>query len=303
MEIHQLRYFVAIAETGGFSRAARRCCVSQPSLSQQIMKLEDELGKKLFDRLGRSIAMTDAGKALLPRAKKILRDLQEARNAVDQEVDDETGQINIGIIPTMAPFLLQRSVAAFQKMHPEATISLTEDMTHRLIEQLVQAEIDVAIMSLPIDNNLIDVEELATEPLYLAVAKNGPLGAQDTISMDQLAKEPFIMLHEAHCLGDQIQNFCYSKKISPQIICRTAQVSTVQGCIAKGLGVSMIPQMAAREDISGLVAYKEIEGEAPVRAVAAAKHSGRAPSKLVRSYIDSVSAVLDRILTKDRISA
>ncbi|NNE08629.1 MAG: LysR family transcriptional regulator [Gemmatimonadetes bacterium] len=303
MEIHQLRYFVAIAETGGFSRAARRCCVSQPSLSQQIMKLEDELGKKLFDRLGRSIAMTDAGKALLPRAKRILRDLQEARNAVDQEVDDETGQINIGIIPTMAPFLLQRSVAAFQKIHPEATISLSEDMTHRLIEQLVQAEIDVGIMSLPIDNNLIDYEELGSEILYLAVAKNGPLDAQPVVSIDSLADEPFIMLHEAHCLGDQIQNFCYSRKISPPVICKTAQISTVQGCVAKGLGVSMIPQMAAREDDSGLVAYKTIEGENPIRAIAAATHSGRAPSKLVRSYIECVQGVLDRIGTKDRLSA
>ncbi len=303
MEIHQLRYFVAIAETGGFSRAARRCCVSQPSLSQQIMKLEDELGKKLFDRLGRSIAMTDAGKALLPRAKQILRELQEARNAVDQEVDDETGQINIGIIPTMAPFLLQRSVAAFQEVHPEVTISLSEDMTHRLIEQLVQAEIDVGIMSLPIDNNLIDYEELASEPLFLAVAANGPLAEQAAIKMDSLEDEPFIMLHEAHCLGDQIQNFCYSRKISPQVICRTAQISTVQGCVAKGLGVSMIPQMAAREDSSGLISYKTIEGEAPMRAIVAATHSGRAPSKLVRSYIDCVQGVLDRIGTKDRMSA
>ena len=120
MELHQLLYFVAVAETGGFSRAAERCHVAQPSLSQQVQKLEHELGQPLFDRLGRGVTLTEAGRALLPRARVILAEVQQIKRSLRQEIQDGYGQLAVGVIPTVAPYLLPGIIRRFSELYPKA---------------------------------------------------------------------------------------------------------------------------------------------------------------------------------------
>src|SRR5258707_1841022 len=150
MELHQLRYVCAVAETGSFSRAAEQTHVSQPSLSQQILKLEDELGARLFDRLGRSVRLTDLGKAFLPRARAVLRELEAARGDVVERKDSVAGALSVGVIPTIAPYFLPLQLTAFTPEFRQAQLTIVDASTPVLLDRLRASTVDVAILALPI---------------------------------------------------------------------------------------------------------------------------------------------------------
>ena len=146
MEIHQLRYFLAVAETGSFTAAAKRCHVAQPSLSQQVRRLEEQTGFRLFDRLPKGAALTDAGRALLPRARRILADVADAAAAVADDLETGRGALVVGAIPTMAPYLLPAMAPRFLRRFPECELTLVEDYTERLLDKLIDQSIDMAIL-------------------------------------------------------------------------------------------------------------------------------------------------------------
>src|SRR5271169_1179549 len=161
MELQQLRYFCAIAETGNFSRAAQQTHVSQPSLSQQIRKLEDELGARLFDRLGRSVRLTELGQAFLPRARAVLRDLEAARGEVAERKTAIEGPLCVGVIPTIAPYFLPPLLAAFSRKYPRARVTVVEEITPLLLEKLRAGSVDVAIVALPLNVRGHEFESVA----------------------------------------------------------------------------------------------------------------------------------------------
>ena len=288
MEIHQLEYFVAIIETGGFSRAAERCNVAQPSLSQQIKKLENEVGQLLFDRLGRKVVLTEAGKMLLPRARTILGELQDIRVEMYTGIQDEKGTLTVGFIPTIAPFVLPGVIRRFSREYPEATLEVHEDLTENLVAKIAAAEMDVGITSLPIKNKLIQTEELLTEPLFVAASQKYDIVNWAAIRVKELEDFPFIALSEVHCLGEQVQSFCYQQDVDLNIVCHTAQLSTVQNCVALGLGVSLVPHALALNDPTNQVLYRAISDSAPQRKIAASVHARRRLSYLSRAFIEIV---------------
>ncbi len=288
MEIHQLEYFVAIVETGGFSRAAERCDVAQPSLSQQIKKLENEIGEPLFDRLGRKVVLTDVGKLLLPRARKILEELQGIKVDLQSEIRDGHGNLTVGFIPTIAPFVLPGVIRIFSQEFPNAKLEVHEGLTDDLIEKIISAELDVGITSLPIKNKLIRTEELLTEPLLVAASHKYDIVNRAAIRIKELDELPFIALSEVHCLGEQVQTFCYQQDVDLNIVCHTAQLSTVQNCVALGLGVSLVPHALALKDPSDQVMYRSINDPTPERKIAAAVHTRRRLSYLGKKFIEIV---------------
>jgi len=297
MELHQLRYFVAVAESGGFSKAARRCYVAQPSLSQQIIKLEQELGQRLFERLGRHVALTEAGRALLPRARLVLREAEGIKSGIIEDVDAGVGVLSAGFIPTIAPYLLPGALKRFYAGYPRARISLQENLTDRLVRGIVDLEIEVAVMSLPIENSLITTEPLFDDPLYLALSPGHELLKSDIRAKD-LRNIPFIALDEDHCLGEQVNNFCYERQINPEIVCRTWNLSTIQHCVSFGNGVSLVPLMMVLTDTSNTCIYRPIKGRSPKRTVVAAWHRDRKLSRLAREFIgmvkDEYASLLER---------
>ncbi len=246
MEMHQLRYVVSVARTGNFSRAAEQCHVSQPSLSQQIQKLEEELGEKLFDRLKRHVKLTAVGENFVLRATRIL---EEAENA-SRECRDVQGLVHgtvvIGVLPTIAPYLLPRVIAVFAKKHPGLEVVVHEETTAQLLKLAAACEIDVAIASLPIADERFAKETLLSEELLLAVPTGHPLAKQRKVQAADLESERFILMKEGHCLGDQVLRFCDRREIQPRVSLRSTQIETIKALVRAGLGISSFPRWPSR---------------------------------------------------------
>ena len=287
---------MAVAETGGFSRAAQRCNVTQPSLSQQIMKLEREIGEKLFDRLGRTITLTEAGQVLLPRARSILAEVQKIEQGLNQEIDEGYGHLAVGFIPTIAPFLLPNVIKRFAESYPYAELSVYEDFTDALVNSILEGKLDIGIMSLPINNKLIVTEEICTELLLVASSHRHDLIKRASLKTKELEDFPFIALSEIHCLGEQVHSFCYQQDVNLEIVCYTSQLSTVHSCVALGLGVSLVPQILAATDASNQLKYHATSDIKPRRKIVAASHSGRLQSFLAQQFVDLVQDEYNRLI-------
>jgi LysR family transcriptional regulator, hydrogen peroxide-inducible genes activator len=272
MEMHQLRYFVAVAQTGNFSRAAERCHVSQPSLSQQIAKLEHRLGQPLLNRLGRKATLTDAGRLLLERATAILAEVEDVEHRLKDADDPKGGRLAIGAIPTVAPYLLPPALENFVQRNPNVVLTIHEDVTKHLIQGVAEGNLDLAVVALPIDDERLHVEALMTEPLLLAMGRRHPLNRRRRITVQDLNKERFILLNEMHCLGEQVMSFCRANECLPQIACRSAQIGTVQKLIALGQGISLLPDMARRADGSPSLVYRSLATNQPQRTIAVVWH-------------------------------
>jgi LysR family hydrogen peroxide-inducible transcriptional activator len=286
MELHQLRYFVAVAELGHFTRAAKRCFVTQPSLSQQIGKLEEELGKPLFDRLGRVVRLTEAGRSLYEQAVTILASVEEAKRQVGGAAAEKGGVVTVGAIPTVAPFLLPSLASAFQRRYPGSRIVIYEDLTAHVIENCLRGELDVGVLALPVPDPRLHAEPLFEEELLLAMPAGHALARKRRVTMDDLNGQPFILLSEMHCLGQQIVAFCNQESCSPFMVCRSAQLLTVQELVSVGHGVSLLPAMACEFDRHSRRTYRRLSGPAPSRTLGLIWHKQRYQQPPVRWFID-----------------
>ena len=213
MEIHQLRYFVAVADEGSFSRAAAKVRVAQPSLSQQIRKLEAEVGQPLFDRLPRSVVLTEAGRCLIDYARQILASIGDARRCVDELKGEVAGKVAVGAIPTIAPYVLPELVVTFQKHYPDVTLEIVEDVTDAITRRIEAGELDVALASTCRPSPTLRRESVGTEPLLALVPEKHPLAKKDLVEFDDLKSQRFLLLHEMHCLSQQVNHLLESRRL------------------------------------------------------------------------------------------
>lgn len=246
MEVHQLRYFCAVARHGTFTRASEVEHVAQPSLSQQILKLEAELGARLFDRLPRSAKLTVFGKAFLPKAERILRELEEAKTELQEMTGNEKGDVVVGIIPTIAAYLLPKLLKGFSARHPLITIKIIEDITPTLLQRLHNGAIDLAIAALPIAESDLDTEELFEEKFYAVLPKAHRRASSKSISLTELNREPFLLLKEGHCFRDSLIAACHKSKVTPSVVFESGQFATILAMVSAGMGVSAVPAMAVQ---------------------------------------------------------
>jgi DNA-binding transcriptional LysR family regulator len=246
MEIHQLRYFVAVADEGSFSRAAAKVRVAQPSLSQQIRKLEAEVGQPLFDRLPRSVVITEAGRCLLEYARQILASIGDARRCVDELTGKIAGDVAVGAIPTIAPYVLPELVVTFQKHYPDVTLHIVEDVTAGIARRIEAGELDVALASTCQKSPTLRIERLGNEPLLALVPEEHPLVKQTVITFDDLKSQRFLLLHEMHCLSQQVNHLLEARRLHPEIALAGSQLSTIANMVAAGIGVSIVPQMMVK---------------------------------------------------------
>ncbi len=247
MEIHQLRYFCAVARNGTFTRAAQAERVAQPSLSQQILKLEAELGAKLFDRLSKSVRLTPFGAAFLPKAERILRELSEAKTEIMEMSGTDKGVITVGAIPTVAPYLLPSVLGSFSRLHPAITINIVEDTTPVLIERLHAGSIDLAIAALPLDSADLSSTVLFHEPFYLVIPTAHPFASRRSIRLEEIPKESrFLLLKEGHCFRESTIEACRKSNVSPNIVFESGQFATILALVSAGMGISAVPRMAVQ---------------------------------------------------------
>ncbi len=268
MELHQLRYVLAVAQAGNFSRAAERCHVSQPSLSQQILKLEEELGERLFDRRRQQSRLTAAGERFLPRAARILDEITEAKREARESHDLVRGEVSVGVLPTIAPYFLPPVVAAFRRKYPGVTVVIHEETTAVLRKLAAGYEIDFALASLPFSDAQMEVVTLFSEELLLAVPPGHPLARQRKIPAPEVGRHPLVVMKEEHCLGDQVLDFCAKRSLRPEVISRSAQIETIQSLVVAGLGISLIPAMAGK-CAGRRPVYRSISGRRPERVIVA----------------------------------
>ena len=269
MELQQLRYLLAVAKTGNFSRAAESCHVAQPSLSQQIQKLEGELGARLVDRLKRRAVLTKAGEALASRAARILSEVDAARRDAEESDSMARGQVTVGVLPTIAPYLLPPVLSAFGKAWPGMEVIVQENTTALLLQMCEACELDLAIVSEPAPPPKLAGEMLFSEELLLALPRDHRLAKQAKIRLSDLDSERFILMKEGHCLGDQALKFCDRQDFHPQITFRSAQLETIHALVMAGLGISLVPAMARTKGRDAKVVYRSLEKPRPTRSVMA----------------------------------
>lgn len=267
MELHQLRYVLAVAKTGNFSRAAEQCHVSQPSLSQQIQKLEDELGERLFSRLKRVAVPTAAGEALVARAARILGEIDAAHRDVADTSNLQRGRVSVGVIPTIAPYLLPRVLTALARDCPGLEVEIHENNTAELLVAAAACELDLAILSLPIHDERFVKEALFDEELLLALPPGHRLEKKATVKLADLEEEQFILMKEGHCLGDQALRLCDRHGLHPQVVLRSAQLETVQALVMAGVGISLIPAMARDPKRTAQPVYRSLLAPKPKRTI------------------------------------
>src|ERR1700723_2768445 len=286
MEIQQLRYVCAVADTGNFSRAAERCQVAQPSLSQQILKLEEDLGAKLFDRLGRSVRVTEAGRAFIPRARAILEQMDEARSSVAANNTDLRGSVAVGVIPTVAPYLMPAYTASFAKKFPDAKLRIIEETTSVLVEGLRDLSIDVAILALPLRHKDLELFPIRTEPLFAALSRNHPRAGAKSLALKDLRGESFVMLRDGHCFRDLSIDTCTRARITPHIAFESGQFSSLLGMVAAGVGVSLVPEMAI--DRSANCGYVRLSDPQATRTIVTAVLRGRSFNRVQQAFVSGI---------------
>jgi LysR family transcriptional regulator, hydrogen peroxide-inducible genes activator len=292
MELHQLRYFVAVADEGSFSRAAAKVRVAQPSLSQQIRKLEAEIGQPLFDRLPRSVVLTEAGRCLLEYARQILASIGDARRCVDELKGKIAGDVAVGAIPTIAPYVLPELVVTFQNHYPDVTLHIVEDVTEGITRRIEAGELDVALASTCPRSPTLRVELLGREPLLALVPEGHPLAKQTVVSFDDLKSQRFLLLHEMHCLSQQVHHLLESRRLLPEIALAGSQLSTIANMVAAEIGVSIVPQMMVNHQATPGCVSLPFAAPVPERELNVLYNPLRFQSKAAAAFREETAAAL-----------
>jgi DNA-binding transcriptional LysR family regulator len=275
MELYQLEYFLEAARQRNFTRAAARLHLAQAALSEQIRKLESELGTPLFNRGRRETVLTAAGETLRHHAEALLDRADAARRAVQDLVGLRGGRLTIGAIPSVSACLLPAAIAAFRKHHPLVELALFEGTSEAVAQWVESGRVEFGIVQLPTTGGSFDEDLLLTEPFVALVAKTHAAAKQRSISLAKLAHEPFV-LYKGRARDTAIAA-CRAAGFEPRIACESSELETIRSLVAVGLGVAILPQLATRHPAANCVAVR-LRGDTVERQVAVLSRSGHTAS-------------------------
>lgn len=289
--VQQLRYAVAVADAHHFGRAARACFVSQPALSTQVRELEARLGVQVFERTSRGVLVTPAGAEVIDRARRILREIDDLCEAAADAGGELGGSVRLGVIPTIAPYVLPRAIPLIEQAHPGVELYLREDRTDALLAHLQAGELDLLLLALPL--NRPGVEELALydEPFLLAVPEHHALARQRRCTVAALAHERLVLLEEGHCLRDQALAVCDLAGRDGLVEVQGTSLPTVVQMVGSGLGVTLLPATAIERDVhpGERVVVRNLRPTPPTRTVGLAWRSSSARSAAYRQLGDLIT--------------
>ncbi len=246
MTLQQLQYIVAVADHGQFSKAARHCHVTQPTLTMMVRKLEDELGVTIFQRGAQPARATAEGAGLIDQARVVIREAGQLRDLVKEMRTGTSGSYRIGIIPTLAPYLLPLFLARFADGHPQTTLSIDERKTSRILKALRNGQIDIGILAGPFEADDLEVFELFHEPFLAYLPLGHRLLKQKRITRKDLRKAPLWVLSEGHCLRNQALSLCQhpSSAGHKNILYSTGSIETLKRMVSSGSGITLVPELS-----------------------------------------------------------
>lgn len=298
MNIRDLRYLVALADLKHFGRAAEACHVSQPTLSTQLKKLEDELGVSLIERAPRRIMLTDAGKNIAERARKILSEVEQLREAARQAADPEAGSIRLGLFPTLGPYLLPHVVPRLRARFPRLELLLVEEKTEVIVRMLREGKLDAGILALPIHADQLHVELLFEEPFLLAVPEHHRLAHREHLSLRDLADESLLLLEEGHCLRDQALDVCHLAGAGEKSGFRATSLETLRQMVAANVGITLLPMLAIKPPVprSDTIKLLQFEDAKPSRQVAMVWRKSSALEPFLMKIVEVMRGLPDQLL-------
>jgi LysR family transcriptional regulator, hydrogen peroxide-inducible genes activator len=264
--LRQLRYFDALARHGHFGRAAEACAISQPALSMQIKEMEEALGGVLLERSARQVALTRFGEELLQRVRDILRSVDELGDFARASQDRLAGRLRVGMIPTIAPYLLPKVIENLARLHPELDIHVRETLTPRLIKEVAEGRLDTAIVALPVSEP--SLTEIALFKENFLLVRPGDQKGTPVPSRESLREMKLLLLEEGHCFRDQALSFCNMQSSPPREMLDASSLSTLVQMVGAGIGVTLIPEMAvAVETRSASVSVARFRNPQPSRTI------------------------------------
>jgi LysR family hydrogen peroxide-inducible transcriptional activator len=290
MNLRDLRYFVALADTRHFGKAAERSFVSQPTLSAQIKKLETYLGVQLIERQPRKVTLTETGAKILPLARRILQESDEIVSLARNEHDPLSGKLKVALIPTIGPYLLPLVTRKLRKQLPRLKLMLYEHQTQPLLEKLRAGDIDLGILALPVPLDGLEARPLYLESFTLAVPTSSPLAKKATIKLDDLNGESLLLLEDGHCLRDQALDVCSRIDVKESEDYRATSLETLRQMVAAGLGITLLPELATRGPFgSGQgLQVKQFARPVPSRSVGAVWRKSTARTEAITAVCDVI---------------
>lgn len=269
MNFRDLEYLIAVDEERHFHRAAERCFVSQPTLSGQLKKLEEELGVLLVERNNRQVSMTEAGEAVVKHARTVLAEVNTIKNVASYYHDPMVGDVRVGIIPTVAPYLLPIIMPKLNKAFPKLKIWLYEYQTQVLLDKLQKFELDFLILALPIEKHDFTEFDLFREPFRLAVNKTETLAKKKQINLGDIANEELLLLEEGHCLRGHILDVCLLAGVKEDGQYHATSLETLRHMVGEGMGMTLIPELAvpAKTNKADEIRYIEFSDPKPNRRI------------------------------------
>jgi LysR family transcriptional regulator, hydrogen peroxide-inducible genes activator len=269
MNIRELQYLVALDEELHFRKAAERCFVSQPTLSGQLKKLEDELGVLLVERTRRQVVMTEVGTAIAERSRHILSEMKTLHEIAQSYHDPMAGELHVGLIPTVAPYLLPHIMPQIKKRFPQLKLWLHEYQTDSLLEKLRRAEIDLLVLAFMDDHNNFEKLELYDEVFQLAVPRGNKLAKQENIKLNDLDNQEMLLLEEGHCLREHALDVCHLAGAKENAVFHASSLETLRHMVGEDMGMTLIPRLAvpAKNKTSDPVQYIKFAEPQPSRRI------------------------------------
>ena len=305
MTITQLEYVIAVDTHGNFLTAAEKCSVSQPALSMQIQKLERELGIRIFDRSRQPVVATEIGVRIIQQAREIIKQCNRLTEVVNEDKKGElAGQLRIGIIPTIAPYVLPLFLVDFMKNHPKVNIEIIEVTTTQILQQLKNDQLDCGIMATPIDAGYLQYKPLFYEPLVAYMSDDNKLFSKKTLVPDDIDPTETWILNEGHCLRNQVLNLCTGNKgnsKNKQFQYHTGSLETLKRMVEINTGITILPELSIfdfnDEQMERVRYFKKPD---PVREISMVIHRVDLKKQLIESFTTALLAAIPTRMKKDR---
>ncbi len=303
MTLVQLEYIVAVDTYRSFVGAAEKCFVTQPTLSMQVQKLEEILDIKIFDRSKQPVVPTEIGAQIIEQARVVLQESQKIREIISNQQQGIAGELKVGIIPTVAPYLLPKVIAAMMEKYPDLKLLIWEYTTEDIIHHLKTGILDCGIMATPLGDNAIEELPLYYENFVTYISRNSKLHKKKTIDADDLEDENIWLLNEGHCMRSQVLNICRSTKDNrlQGLTYNTGSVETLIRMVDMNSGATLLPELALDELSSKqLSKVRRFKSPEPVREISLATHKNFIKKRMLNALKEEIMAVIPKAMKQKK---